>query len=165
MLVGATACILYACVFFLVTPPMYGQSFLQLFFCLASVYGFWFWGQTNQTSFVSLSSVAVQGLWFFMGCVLSILVVSFLSIFSDLSVHLLIDATLTAFSLVAQYLLVKKHLENWLYWFFINIFSSFWFAYSNLWFSAILYLVLAILALKGYQSWQNMLKQPKQKST
>ena len=63
------------------------------------------------------------------------------------------DALSTSFSILATILLVRRQLENWLYWIAIDI------AYSGLYFSrgailfALLMVVYVVIASLAYRSW------------
>lgn len=66
----------------------------------------------------------------------------------------IVDSLLASASLVAQYLLARRYLENWVYWILIDIVSIPLFATRSLyWFSG-LYVVFLILAIQGFLSWR-----------
>ncbi len=64
------------------------------------------------------------------------------------------DALLTGFSLLAQFWLARRKLENWLLWFFINLGSVLLYLQRELWFFAALYAALLLLAVRGYSEWK-----------
>jgi nicotinamide mononucleotide transporter len=71
------------------------------------------------------------------------------------------DATTTAYSVIAQWLLARKKLENWLFWIFINVLCVGIYYVKDLTATAILYFVLLLIAIKGYAQWrEGMFKQP-----
>ncbi len=160
MLLSILASGVYMLFFAFVKPPMYGQAALQVAFAGTSLYGYFQWqkkekiAQSNEAEH-KLSAYPIILLYVGLGMILSTLFYCFLNCWGAASWHLKIDATLTAYSLVAQWLLVKKRLENWLFWLLINIVSAIWFAYSQFWFSAVLYVLFAILAIKGFWGWRS----------
>jgi nicotinamide mononucleotide transporter len=67
------------------------------------------------------------------------------------------DALLTGFSLLAQFWLARRKLENWLLWMGINVGSVILYFQRELWFFAALYFLLLLLAFRGYGSWKKTL--------
>ncbi len=64
------------------------------------------------------------------------------------------DAFPTAFSLVGQYLLAHKRLENWAVWIIVNIVAAGLFAWKGLWLTTLLYLVFIALSAVGWRTWR-----------
>ncbi|MDB5894616.1 MAG: transporter, partial [Rhodoferax sp.] len=67
------------------------------------------------------------------------------------------DAFPTALSLVGQFLLGRKYVENWLLWLAVNTASVGLFAYKGLWLTALLYTVFIGLSVIGWQAWRTRL--------
>ncbi|SHI62121.1 nicotinamide mononucleotide transporter [Mesonia phycicola] len=70
------------------------------------------------------------------------------------------DILTTAIFFVGMWLMAKKKIENWLLWIVGDIISVPLYFYKGLMFSAILYLVMTILAIYGYLAWKKLLNQP-----
>jgi nicotinamide mononucleotide transporter len=68
------------------------------------------------------------------------------------------DAFIAAFSVAAQVLQVRKHIENWALWVVVNLVAvaSYWSA--ELAFTALLYAVFLGLAFAGWWSWHKTMK-------
>ncbi|RYD94194.1 MAG: hypothetical protein EOP54_17940 [Sphingobacteriales bacterium] len=64
------------------------------------------------------------------------------------------DGFCTSVSFVAQILLTRKVLQNWLLWVFVDICYIPLFIYKHLNLSAVLYFVLIAIAYKGYLDWR-----------
>ena len=64
------------------------------------------------------------------------------------------DAFPTAFSLVGQYLLAHKRVENWCAWLLVNVVAIGLFAWKELWLTTVLYIVFALLSVVGWRAWQ-----------
>ena len=62
-----------------------------------------------------------------------------------------------AASLVGQWLLARKYVENWPAWVMVNVVSVALFAYKSLWLTALLYALFVLMALAGWRAWQRML--------
>lgn len=68
----------------------------------------------------------------------------------------LIDISLTVFSLIATYLTVRKKLENWIYWSLINSSSIILLLEKQLYPTILLMIVYLILAIRGYVYWSKV---------
>lgn len=64
------------------------------------------------------------------------------------------DATTTIFSLIAQWQLTQKRIENWLVWIFVDIIASIIYYHKGLYITTALYLIYLILATAGYLQWR-----------
>ena len=64
------------------------------------------------------------------------------------------DAFTTSFSLVGQYMLAKKKIENWILWIVVDAIASGMYLYKDLKFLALLYALYLGLATYGYFNWR-----------
>ena len=64
------------------------------------------------------------------------------------------DAFTTSFSLVGQYMLAKKKLENWILWIVVDAVASGIYVYKELYLLALLYFLYLGLASYGHYRWQ-----------
>jgi nicotinamide mononucleotide transporter len=69
-----------------------------------------------------------------------------------------LDALPTAGSLIGQWLLGRKWVENWPCWLLVNVISMGLFAYKQLWLTVILYAVFAMLSVLGWRQWLELIK-------
>jgi nicotinamide mononucleotide transporter len=60
-------------------------------------------------------------------------------------------------SLVGQFLLGRKFIENWAVWIVVNVVSVGLFAYKSLWLTVGLYGVFIVLSVVGWRAWQRRL--------
>ncbi|TQD38495.1 nicotinamide riboside transporter PnuC [Haloflavibacter putidus] len=67
------------------------------------------------------------------------------------------DILTTSIFFVGMWLMAKKKLENWTYWIIGDIISIPLYFFKGLAFSAILYILLTIIAIYGYISWKKRL--------
>ena len=68
-----------------------------------------------------------------------------------------IDSLATTASFLAQYLIAKKKIENWIVWIAVNIVYIAVYLQKDLELYAVLYLVYLILAIQGYYQWRKHL--------
>ena len=66
------------------------------------------------------------------------------------------DAFPTAASLVGQWLLGRKYVENWPTWVVVNVASIGLFAYKALWLTVILYTAFVALSFVGWRAWRRL---------
>jgi nicotinamide mononucleotide transporter len=65
-----------------------------------------------------------------------------------------LDAALTSYSLVASWWQARKHTANWWLWIVVNVVYIGEYIYKNLVATAVLYLLLVILAVMGLIDWR-----------
>ena len=154
---------LYAIVFY--DARIYGDMSLQFVFIAVSLWGAYQWlfgGQHHDG--VSVSRLKHQG-WYWVAAswlVAYAMIFLLLHRFTDSDVaH--IDAFLTAGSLVAQYLLARKALENWHMWIVIDLLYIGLYIHKDLYLTAVLYGLFAVLACAGLIAWKKSLNQKDQK--
>jgi len=68
-----------------------------------------------------------------------------------------IDSLVATFSLYANYFLMKRKIENWWIWIFVNCVYVGLFIFKGLFISAGLYFILLILAIKGLKEWHKIM--------
>lgn len=145
--------IAYAWVFFDAT--MYGDMALQFYFLFTAFYGWYYWlkkKQENDKPVVAIKS----GEWLLVTVaviILSVLLGLFLDHFTDSDVPYA-DGFCTALSFVAQILLTRKVLQNWILWIIVDICYVPLYIYKHLNLSAVFYAFLVIIALMGYLDWR-----------
>ena len=69
----------------------------------------------------------------------------------------LLDAFTSVFSIIATLMVIKKILENWLYFIAIDIASIYLYYSRDLNQTAILFLLYSIIAIVGYYNWTKSL--------
>ena len=68
------------------------------------------------------------------------------------------DSFTTALSIVGMWMLARKYIEQWWVWCIVDIASSALYIYKELYFTAALYAVYAIIAIFGYRKWKKMMQ-------
>ena len=68
------------------------------------------------------------------------------------------DSFTTALSIVGMWMLARKYIEQWWVWIVVDIVSSGLYIYKELYFTAVLYLLYAIIAIFGYFKWKKMMQ-------
>jgi len=65
------------------------------------------------------------------------------------------DSTLTSFSLLAQWMMTRKYLENWFVWIGVDVFYIAMFTFKHLYLTALLYAVFIGVCWLGYVEWRS----------
>lgn len=141
---------------------LYGEAALQGVFVLVSFWGWWqwLWGCDEHQQALSVRPLPRrhwwQGLAFW--AVMWVLIGSFLDRYTDSTVPYW-DALPTAGSLLGQWWLARKWIDNWPVWLMVNVVSVALFAYKLMWLTAVLYAVFAVLSVVGWQAWRRLHRQ------
>lgn len=67
-----------------------------------------------------------------------------------------LDASTSVFSLVAQYLLTRKYIENWLVWIAVDIVYVPLYAWKGWYLTALLYAIFLVMAVGGLREWARL---------
>jgi nicotinamide mononucleotide transporter len=135
---------------------LYGDSGLQIFFVVIAGWGWWQWLRGTQAdgSALPVRLLPTPLRW----RLLAALAVAwpatgwFLAHYTDTDVPWW-DAFPTAASVIGQWLLGRKYVENWLAWIVVNVVSVGLFAYKGLWLTVLLYTVFIAMSVVGWRAW------------
>ncbi|MBL6449891.1 nicotinamide mononucleotide transporter [Fulvivirga sp. 29W222] len=151
---------------------LYADFALHIFFLVLNIYGWWYWIKGSRALKTDASSdkaevteevlithtpvhtliililISIMGI-FSMGYVLET--------FTDASLPYWDSAT-TMLSLVGMWLTARKQLENWHFWFIVDVLATGVYYYKGIHFYSILYLVYIGLAVSGYLTWRKAMK-------
>ena len=72
-----------------------------------------------------------------------------------------LDALTTFGAIITTYMVAKKIIENWIYWFVIDSISIYLFYSRELYLTSILFFIYLIIIIFGYKSWNRKLKENK----
>ena len=70
-----------------------------------------------------------------------------------------VDAFTTWFGVVTTYMVTKKILENWLYWFVIDSVSIYLYINRGLYLTALLFVIYLVIIVFGYLKWKGEYEQ------
>ena len=153
---GIISSVLYF--FILNSVGLYMEAYLQIFYVGMGFYGLSQWKSEvdTPTNFVvNTWSKSQHLIVIFMILVLSVLSGWLLESYTNAALPFL-DALVTWGAVVATYMVAKKLLENWIYWFVIDTTSIYLFISRDLWLTAILFMIYIIIIYFGYQSWSKI---------
>ncbi|MDQ6626950.1 MAG: nicotinamide riboside transporter PnuC [Pseudomonadota bacterium] len=139
---------------------LYGDAALQIFFAVIALWGWrqWLRGRDASGQVLGVRRLGRRGRWVAVASFALAWPATglFLRRFTDTDVPWW-DAFPTALSVVGQWLLGRKYIENWPAWIVVNIVSVALFAYKGLWPTSALYLVFIVMSLLGWRAWQRRL--------
>lgn len=142
---------------------LYGDASLQIFFALVALWGWrqWLRGTDPQGAKLQVRYLAPATRTALLAATLAAwpLLGLFLDHFTDTDVPYW-DAFPTAASIAGQWLLGRKHVENWPTWVVVNLVSVALFAYKGLWLTVLLYALFVALSLAGWQAWRALAARP-----
>lgn len=138
---------------------LYADAMLQVaFFLPLTLYGWYVWlhGNQNTKNVTVTRDITKRELLGSIGAFVvgSAVWAMVLHRFTDASIPW-IDAPLAMASIIAQLLLSRKVIQNWLIWIGVDVFSVGMYFYKGLNITAALYAVFLCIAVKGYLSWRS----------
>jgi nicotinamide mononucleotide transporter len=140
------------------------DSALNVYYMAMAIYGWYQWshGGTNgdeQAHILAVRSMSGQQ---------HFLVITTIAILSLVSGYLLaehstaawpyVDSFTTWASVITTYLVTRKYLQNWLYWIVIDMVSVPLYIDRGLNLTALLFIVYTVVAVIGYFSWRDHLR-------
>ena len=141
--------------FIMYSAGLYMEAWLQIFYCVMAAYGWSQWriSITDDSKFLVRTWTRTQH-------IKVISLIFFLAFISGLALERFtnaalpfIDSLTTWGAIVATYMVAKKLLENWIYWFVIDSISVFLFYSRGLFLTSMLFLFYLIIIYFGYKSW------------
>jgi nicotinamide mononucleotide transporter len=148
---------LYALIFY--NAQLYGNAGLQGVFCALLAYGWWYWlshrsqAEADSKAPVQGLSPRALGLWLAAGAVGVAVIGTVMDRYTD-GVLPYWDATIVSFSLVAQVLLARKYLENWLIWIGVDVAAIGVYFSQGLYLTSGLYGLFLLMCIWGYWEWR-----------
>ena len=143
---------------------LYADMGLQVIYFALSLYGWyeWLYGGENRTELhVSRVTRSLGLRLLLIGLASAALLGTILARFTDASLPYLDSAT-TSTSLVAQWMMTRKILENWAVWVVVDVVYVGMFIFKKLYLTAGLYAVFLVLAVMGFIQWKRSLAEREQ---
>jgi nicotinamide mononucleotide transporter len=138
---------------------LYSDTGLQVVYFVLSLYGWYEWlyggaghtaitvSRTPKKTWVVLGGIGVV-VWALLGTITSRLPGTALPY---------VDAATTTISLLAQWMMTRKLIENWLIWIAVDVVYVGMFIYKGLYLTAFNYGIYLVLAVMGYIAWKRSL--------
>ncbi|NUP72136.1 MAG: nicotinamide mononucleotide transporter [Gemmatimonadaceae bacterium] len=152
--------VLYTVVFW--DAKLYADMGLQVIYAVLSLYGWyqWLYGGAGRTELrVTRTPPRVAAILTLIAAAGSALLGTLLRHTTDAALPFM-DSFLSSTSLVAQWMMTKKLLENWLVWIAVDVLYVGMFLFKGLYLTAGLYAVFLGLAVRGYLDWRRSMLVP-----
>jgi nicotinamide mononucleotide transporter len=154
---GVITVSLYAIIFF--NTKLYADMSLQGIFLFFQFYGLYQWCYgTHEKQLIGIQVINYSTcLSLILTTVILFVGISFFLRHNSDSTTVYADATITALSLIAQWMMSKKYLHHWILWIIIDVFSIGLYINKTLYLTALLYFVFMLLCIKGFFEWKGTL--------
>ena len=141
--------------FIMYKAGLYMEAWLQIFYIVMAFYGIQQWTVTNnnQSKFIVRSWRWNTHFWVIaIIIILAIITGLLLKKFTNAALPFL-DGLTTWGAIITTYMVAKRLLENWIYWFVIDMISIYLFLSRGLFLTAILFCIYLVIIFFGYRSW------------
>ena len=151
---AAVSTLIYLFVMF--EASLYMESALQVFYLAMAAYGWFQWRRhADSADDLKVTTWPLGYHLFAIATVLLLVLISgnLLTSYSNAALpH--VDAFTTWGAVVATFMVARKILENWLYWFVIDLVSVGLFVSRGLFLTALLFTAYLVMIVIGYRAWR-----------
>ena len=148
---------------------LYADFGINIYYLVIALYGWLAWrynfslrgkrADSNELSISHINRLTFLRLFLLFLAVWA--VISYILIHFTNSTVPFTDAFTTALSIVGMYMLARKYIEQWWVWLVVDVVSSALYIYKELYFTAALYALYAIIAIFGYRKWKQLMNNEK----
>lgn len=150
---GVAMVCLYAWIFW--QAGLFSSAALQAFFLASQLYGWWYWRRAHSHGPVPVRGLSTRGrVWALAAGTAGSLGLGVAMSRYTADPAPWPDAANAAWSIVAQLLTDRRHVESWPLWIAINILSVWLYASQGLLATAALYAVFLCIACWGWSEWR-----------
>jgi nicotinamide mononucleotide transporter len=153
---AAAAASTFIYLFIMYQAKLYMESVLQLFYLAMAAYGWYQWQRRRDgEGTLKVSTWPLRNHIFAVGAVAALVLTSgnVLAAYSDAALpHL--DSFTTWGAIVATFMVARKILENWWYWFVIDAVSVGLYVNRGLFLTAALFIGYLVMIVIGYRAWR-----------
>lgn len=145
---------LYIIVFY--EAKLYADMGLQFIYIAISIYGWWKWlhgGEDKGELRVSRAPMPTLIIGSLLAAAFAVTLGLLFRQFTDNPLPFA-DSALTSFSLLAQFLMAKKYIENWYIWIVVDVFYIAMFIFKHLYPTAVLYAAFIGACTLGLVQWR-----------
>lgn len=138
---------------------LYSSAGLQIYLTFIQLYGWWFWinGDKGQEPRIGNWGWGTIGLLCIPATLITLLVSHILNKYTNANMAFW-DTSILCLSVLAQFLLDRKQLKNWIIWIAVNVLSIYVYFSQHLYFTGWTYVVFLVNAFIGYSMWRKEYK-------
>lgn len=153
---------------------LYGDFLLHIFFLVLNIYGWHYWvhGKKKADEELTVTKMSNANLLKSLGFsvvgvfVFAQLLIRIPGLFEEMEPAALPywDSTTSILSVTAMWLTARKKIDNWYFWFVINVLATGIYFYKELYFFSLLYFLYIGMAIMGYMAWKKTMLQTSEQS-
>jgi nicotinamide mononucleotide transporter len=147
---------------------LYPDMFLQIFFFITNVMGWWRWTHPKKFEedrkhelkvssctpkdlmiIVATGVVGTAGFGLFAGNLHELMP----QLFTQPSAFPFVDSFITVMSIIATYYMIQKKIESWLIWLLIDVIATYLYYVRDIKLYSFLYFIYCLIAIFGYFNW------------
>lgn len=161
---GIVGCTLFAVLFY--QAALFADVVLQGFFVLTSAYGWWKWLRGASGSVLPITRMRPASLFWMVPAGLAAtgaygtLLYLYTRAFAPFA-----DSAVLVFSIIAQFLMMQRRIENWAFWLLVNTIAVPLYYSRGLTITALLYAFFWINAVAAWLWWRKLAAQPAEAQT
>lgn len=157
--VGVLMPIVYVYIFF--QSKFYADLGVNVYYFFASIYGWIHWSKHKKSEEEELLITHTPRKYVFpltiIGVLLFTLIAFILIRFTDSPVPYG-DSFTTSLSILGMWLLAQKYVEQWWFWFVVNIVSCGLYLWKGLYPTSILFAIYSVISVFGYFKWKKIMR-------
>lgn len=144
---------LYIIVFY--EAKLYSDVILHIIYVILQVYGWYYWlhGNNHHQAVVTRLSVPMLVNWIIIGIIAAGIWGTVMHTYTDAALPYP-DAFIIAMSLIGQWLMAKKKIENWYFWIAVDVVAIVVYSVKELYVTSGLYFTFLIICLYGMRKWR-----------
>lgn len=144
---------------------LYADMGINIYYVIASIYGIicWRWGISRKNKKEASTTLKITHTptsritpLSIISIALTFAIAYILITFTDSNVPWW-DSVTTSLSIVAMWMMARKYIEQWWVWIVVDVISAGLYVYKELFFTAGLYALYAIIAYFGYKKWKELM--------
>ncbi len=144
-------------IFLCYEAKLFAETILQIFYLIMAFIGYFTWNNSNEKFTAKQLSISNHILIILSGAIITFLIGFYLATYTEAKMPI-IDSFTTCFSIIATFLVIRKILENWVYWIIIDLVSIYIYFSRDLHLTSLLFLVYTVIAIIGYFNWKKKLQ-------
>ncbi len=149
-------------IYILLSVGLYAECFLNGYYLVMSIYGWWYWFKKRNSTPVTASYCNCKD-WIIIVLIVAVsfMLLAFLLKYFTASTVPFWDAWVSATACAGMWLLSKRKIENWVLLNISNLFAIPLLVYKKLPLFAALTMFLFVVAIVGYYDWRKIIQQEK----
>lgn len=168
--VGIVSVLLYMLLFYQIR--LYSDALEQIYYLVASIYGWWFWSRRGPNSNQVLNPYVSPPRTLLLVGLITVSIALALGgamtqihrwlpvLFPAPAAFPYLDALTTIMSFSAMWLLAQKRIESWVYWIIVDVIGIGLYYVQGVRFISLLYVILLVIATHGLISWLRAARAP-----